>query len=461
MQRPTLTTTLTLLILFATPTTPATARPATDRPNILLILADDLGYGDVGFHGVSDFKTPHLDALAKSGVICTSGYASHSFCSPTRAGLLTGRYQSRFGYEANPDWTTDEGLPVDQITLPQILKPVGYTSALIGKWHLGLQPQFHPLRRGFDHFYGFLGGGHDYFEAQLQGKPKREYVIPLEHNGQKIGINNYITDDLTSAAVNFITQHNDNPFFLFLSYNAPHGPLQAPQHYLDRVSSIKDKRRQTYAAMITAVDDGVGRVITQLKNQNLLDNTLIFFFSDNGGPPWANASSNAPLRGVKGLVYEGGIHVPFVVSWQNQLPAQTTYDQPVVSFDVFATAAALAGAELPDDRVIDSVNLVPYLKGQRNDAPHQSLYWRQGEGFQLAVRIGDHKLLRLAGREPELYNLSTDLSESEDIAQSRSNITQRLDQAAQTWQAQLPKTDFTTTGLARPDQYRELGLKPE
>jgi arylsulfatase A-like enzyme len=436
------------------------AREATDKPNIVLILADDLGYGDVGFHGNKDFPTPNLDALARSGVTCASGYASHSFCSPTRAGLMTGRYQSRFGYEGNPKWDLDEGLPLDQITLPQVLKPAGYTSALVGKWHLGLPDKYHPLQRGFDWFYGFRGGGHDYFEAQLEGKPKREYALPLEHNGKMIGIKDYITDDFTEAAVDFIEQHREKPFFLFLSYNAPHGPLQAPRRYLDRVASIQDERRRTYAAMVTALDDGVGRVIDTLEQHNLRDNTLVFFFSDNGGPPWANASSNRPLRGVKGLTYEGGIRVPFVVSWPGQLPAGSIYMNPVMSFDVFATAAALAGAKAPSDRVIDSVNLIPYLNGSRVTPPHEALYWRQGEGYQLAIRMGQYKLLRLAGRAPEVYYVAGDIRESSDIAGSRSDLTKQLDRAAEKWHKRMPPTDFTTTGLAKPDQYRELGLTP-
>ncbi|MHC4993832.1 MAG: sulfatase-like hydrolase/transferase [Planctomycetota bacterium] len=455
-------TAIVLLILACAGAAPwAAGREATDRPNVLLILVDDLGYADVGFHGNKDFPTPHLDALARSGIVCANGYASHSFCAPTRAGLMTGRHQSRFGFEGNPKWTADEGLPLDQITLPQILNPVGYTSALVGKWHLGLPDKYHPLQRGFDWFYGFRGGGHDYFKAQVEGKPRREYEMALEHNGRKIGINGYITDDFTDAAIDFIDQHHDGPFFLFLSYNAPHGPLQAPRRYLDRVSSIKDKRRQTYAAMVTAVDDGVGRVIETLERHELIDNTVVFFFSDNGGPPWANASSNKPLRGTKGLVYEGGIHVPFVVSWPGQLPSGATYTHPVISFDVFATAAELAGAKLPDDRVIDSVNLIPYLNGSRITPPHEALYWRQGEGYQLAIRMGPHKLLRVAGRAPEVYDLVRDLRESSDLAGSRPDLTERLDRAVESWHERMPSTDFTSTGLSKPDQYRALGLTPD
>jgi len=273
-------------------------------PNIVVILADDLGYGDVGFNGCPDYATPNIDSIANNGILCTSGYVTHSFCSPSRAALLTGRYSQRFGYENQPtvDSTNPRlGLPMDELPLSQMLKSAGYVCGTIGKWHLGYAPNFHPLNRGFDEFFGFLDGSSNYYNAKVL----RDYTSVTETE--------YLTDAFTREGVSFINRHATEPFFLYLSYNAVHAPYdQPPAIYMDRVANIADPQRQNYAAMVVALDDGVGQVLQALQANNILNNTLIFFLSDNGAPPHPFVR-NLPLRGYKHDVLEGGIRVPFAV----------------------------------------------------------------------------------------------------------------------------------------------------
>ena len=351
----------------------AAAEPAR-RPNIIVILADDLGYADVGFNGCKDIPTPHIDSLAQLGVRCTNGYVSHPFCSPTRAGFMTGRYQHRFGHENNPAWLPEDpkvGLPLDQITLPETLQKAGYVTGAVGKWHLGAHPQFHPNARGFTEYFGFLGGGHMYIPGTKGGV---EYTVPVLRNKTPTDEKEYMTDALSREAAAFVTRHKAEPFFLYLAYNAVHTPLQAPEKYLSRFSKITDERRRTYAAMTSAMDDGIGQVLAAVKDVGIEKDTMIWFFSDNGGPPPNVApTDNTPLRGFKGQVYEGGIHVPFAVQWRGHIPEGSTYAEPVISLDVFATAAALAGAQTPADRKMDSVNILPHLRGEVKTPPHDWL----------------------------------------------------------------------------------------
>lgn len=343
-----------------------------NKYNVILILADDLGYGDLGYTGSKDIKTPHIDKLAEGGVVCTNAYSSHSFCAPTRAGLITGRYQHRFGFQNNPGPKRPElGLPENEIILPKLLKKAGYKSALVGKWHLGVGEHQHPVYKGFDEFYGFTGGGHDYFDCNPDEKNRHSYKAMLEKNGERQDFENYLTEDLTEFGLNFIEKNQNEPFFLYMSYNAPHTPLQAPEKYLERVNGIEDEKRRTYAAMITALDDGVGQIMKKLNELNLEENTLVFFMSDNGGAPFT-WPDNQPFNGSKGTILEGGIHVPYLVYWKEKLQPGT-YDELVMSFDVYSTATALAGVDNPSDRKIDSKNLVPYLSGENNSKPHDFL----------------------------------------------------------------------------------------
>jgi len=260
---------------------------ADDRPNIVVFMADDMGYSDTGFTGSVDIKTPNLDQLAASGMICTSGYVTHPYCGPSRAGLLSGRYQHRFGFETNPAYDPSNpymGIDPAVTLFPQRLQKVGYRTAVVGKWHLGAAQPFHPLNRGFDYFFGFLGGGHDYFSIDLTKRVKEGYLQALERNGRPADFDGYLTTALSIDAAEFVTKNKENPFFLFVSYNAPHAPLQAPKEAIERYAHLAESKRRRYAAMVDVMDAGIGKVITALEENDLRENTLIFFLSDNGGP---------------------------------------------------------------------------------------------------------------------------------------------------------------------------------
>ncbi len=426
------------LLLFNGPRALAAER----RPNILVILADDLGYADVGFNGCKDIATPNLDALAKQSLRCVNGYVSHPFCSPTRAGLMTGRYQQRFGHENNPKWSPEDtvaGLPLSEKFLPQVLKTAGYVTGCVGKWHLGAHPQFHPNRRGFDEYFGMLGGGHIYIPG---GKGGEEYNIPMDRNGKPEPLTEYLTTVLGREASSFISRHQAAPWFLYLAFNAPHTPLQVTDPLMARVKHITDETRRGYAGLIVGLDDAIGGVMKTLKESGQLENTLVFFFSDNGGPISVTHSDNTPFKGAKGSVYEGGMHIPFLVSWPGKLPAGKDYTQPVISLDVFPTAAALAGAKIPDDVKLDGVNILPFLNGEKKGAPHERLFWRTGGGAAHAVRQGDWKLVKLQNQSAELYNLADDIGEARNLAAQQPEITAQLQQTVNAWDKELIKPIF-------------------
>jgi arylsulfatase A-like enzyme len=400
------------------------------QPNIVIILADDLGYGDVGFNGCPDYPTPNIDSLTINGVRCSSGYVTHPFCSPTRAALLTGRYQQRFGHENQPTADADNprlGVPAQELLLPQILKPAGYVCGAIGKWHLGTAPNFHPMQRGFDEFFGFLEAQSTYYNARLL------------RGTTQITERAYLTDAFTREAVSFVNRHASEPFFLYLGYNAVHYPFDTPPaNYMDRVANISDPNRRIYAAMATALDDGVGQVLQALQGQNLLSKTLVFFLSDNGAESNIHGR-NYPLRGYKYDMLEGGIHVPFAVQWTERLPGNNVYDDPVSSLDIVATAAAAAGVQLPTDRIYDGFNLIPFL-AREQVAPPRTLFWRWfglgasgppadplgapgisggSPGTIWAVRSGVLKLVAARGtlsQPASLYNLQTDIGETQNLA---------------------------------------------
>lgn len=424
---------------------------AAEKPNVLLIVSDDHGYADVGFQGCKDIPTPHLDRLAASGVRCTSGYVSHAFCSPTRAGLMTGRYQQRFGHEFNPVYDpldNNEGLPLTEKLLPAHLQEAGYVTGWIGKWHLGAAPPFTPQRRGFMETFGFIGGGHQY----LNWTPnRRQYTLPLERNGQPVEVTNHLTTVFGEEAAAFVRRNQQKPWFLYLAFNAPHQPHQpTPERLQQFTAKISDPRRANYAAQVSLLDDAIGTVLEAVRQTGQERRTVVFFFSDNGGPK-VNGSDNTPLRGQKGDVYEGGVRVPFVVSWPGRLPAGKTYDHPVISLDVFATALALAGVPMPADRVYDGVNLAPYLSGERADAPHARLFWRTGGDARWAVREGNWKLVRLKNQPDELYDLSSDLSESRSLAAEKPDVVRRLAAALDEWNGQLAKPAFLGSSVRNED----------
>ncbi|MCY2976010.1 MAG: sulfatase-like hydrolase/transferase [Planctomycetota bacterium] len=404
-----------------------------DRPNILVIVADDLGYADLGFQGCKDIPTPHLDGLAKSGVTCTNGYVTHPFCSPTRAALLTGRYQQRFGHENNPAWLPEDrvaGLPLSETPLPSVLRTKGYATGCVGKWHLGAHPSFHPNRRGFEYYYGALGGGHIYLEG-LKGN--NEYTIPMNRNGEGEPLKGYITTVFGQEASEYIKKSQPKPWFLYLAFNAPHTPLQSTPELQQRVSHIESKERRDLAAMIVGMDDAVGEVLSTLDSTGQRENTLVFFFSDNGGPISVTKANNTPLRNGKGSVYEGGIRVPFVVSWPKKLPKDATFEKPVVSLDVFATSVSLSDESNLSSEKIDGVNLIPYLSGQTKESPHDSLFWRTGGGATFAARKGNWKLVGKRGEPAELYDLEKDISEQNNLAASEGERLKQLEQAYEEW----------------------------
>jgi arylsulfatase A-like enzyme len=401
------------------------------RPNIVLIVADDLGYADLGVQGATDVRTPHIDSIAARGVRFTSGYASGAVCSPTRAGLLTGRYQQRFGHEMNLRYPFPPGggLPVGEKTLADCLRPLGYATGLVGKWHLGVEPQFFPLSRGFDEFFGFLYGDHSYTVWDA------EPANPVYRGTQPVVESTYLTDAFTREAVSFVDRHRDEPFFLYLAFSAPHDPLEAPAVYQNRFPGISDPRRRTFAAMMSAMDDGVGAVLSKLRALGIEDDTIVVFLSDNGGIPAENTSRNDPLRGEKGQLYEGGIRVPFMVQWTGRLAGGRVSDVPVSSLDLFATALAAAGGSPPTDRVIDSVDLMPYLDGRASGSPHPILFWRYGS--PAAVRKGDWKLVKVGTNPSQLFDLAVDVREQTNLAASRPAVVAELEADLTAWKAQL------------------------
>ena len=407
------------------------------RPNVVLIFVDDLGYGDAGFTGGSEARTPNLDRLAAEGVVFANGYVTHPFCGPSRAGLLTGRYPARFGNDQNFAFAPDDpehGLPAGETTFASRLQRAGYRTGLVGKWQLGAAEPFHPRNRGFDSFYGFLGGGHDYYESGggADGDP---YLLPLEENGEEVEFDGYLTDALTARATAFIRERDDAPFFLYLAYNAPHEPLQAPAALIREYRHVEDEERRAYLAMVESLDENVGRVLAALEETGARDDTIVFFLSDNGGVApllggrdWAD---NGALRHGKTSLYEGGLRVPFVASWTARWPRGLRYDAPVISLDVAATALARAGVAPDPDHPPDGVDLDPFLRGEAAGEPHGALFWRQwsadADGYAWAVRAGRWKLVRdAASGEGGLYDLRADPGETRDLSAAEPETVVRL-----------------------------------
>lgn len=413
-----------------------------EKPNILLIVSDDQGYADVGFQGCKDIPTPHLDQLAREGVRCTSGYVSHPFCSPTRAGLMTGRYQQRFGHENNPFYNPaddKEGLPLSEKLLPEFLGKAGYTTGWIGKWHLGAAPHFRPENRGFAETFGFIGGGHKFLN--WQENVRNEYTVPIERNGKAVAVKQHVTTALGKEAADFVKRHREEPWFLYLAFNAPHQPNEPTPERLARFASIENPVRRAYAAQVSLMDDAIGDALEALRATGQEENTLVFFFSDNGGPITKNGSKNDPLRGAKGDVFEGGMRVPFVVKWPSKLPAGGTYARPVSSLDVFATSLGVAGADMPADRKYDSVNLMPFLRGEEKGVPHDALFWRTTRNIW-AIRAGDAKLVRLGKKKDDLYDLQSDIGEKSSLQAERPEEAARLASKLEAWDKELVPPAF-------------------
>lgn len=441
---------------------------AADPPaNLVFIIADDLGYGETSAQDpATDIPTPHLDSIAKNGVRFTNAYVTAPFCAASRAGMITGRYQTRFGFEFNPIGPRNEepgiGLPVSEKTLADRLRnEAGYTTALVGKWHLGGTAPFHPLRRGYDEFFGFLHEGHYYRPAPYEGmttwlrrktlpggatgrwtsadgrllysdhlgrnEPEYDADNPLYRNGQPVEEAANLTDAFSREAAAFITRcGSERPFFLHLAYNAVHSPMQADDAYLARFAHIEDIQRRIFAGMLSQLDEGVGTVLAAIEKAGVRERTLVVFLSDNGGPVRELTSRNGPLRGEKGSLLEGGIRVPFFMSLPGTIPAGQVYDEPVSSLDLFPTALALAGMD--ETEALDGVDLIPYLTGNKAGHPHEQLYWRVGP--QAALRQGDWKLMRAAQKGQagpwQLYDLAKDPGESEDLAGKKPGVVEEL-----------------------------------
>jgi arylsulfatase A-like enzyme len=438
------------------------AQQDNDKPNLIVIMTDDMGYADVGFNGCKDIPTPNIDSIAYNGAHIVNGYVSFPVCGPSRAGFITGRYQDRFGFTTNPtiDPTNDiAGLPLDEKTIAEVLHKEGYKSAIVGKWHLGTHPNFHPLKRGFDYFYGFLSGGHNYFMNQLTIENLENvkskwawYKTKLRENHKTLEFEDYktdyLTDELSEAGLRFINKQaeNNQSFFLFLAYNAPHTPMHATEKYLSRFPDIEDKKRKTYAAMVSAVDDGVGNVLRTLKDNGIEENTLIVFLSDNGGAH-NNASQNTPLRGTKGSVYEGGLRVPFAMQWKGVIPANTSYEESVSSLDIMASIVDILDIKTNPKKPLDGVNIIPYLTGKKKGAPHEYLFWRKWEQNAMAAINADYKLLKVKkNAETEFYNLKKDVSEKENIKGSNSKKVQEIQNEWDKWNVQLKDRVFPTLG---------------
>ena len=395
------------------------------RPNVVLIVADDLGYADLGVHGSPDALTPHIDSIAAAGVRCTNGYVSGPYCSPTRAGLLTGRYQQRFGHEFNPAPGSADGLPATEITLADRLKAAGYATGLVGKWHLGDSAVHHPMQRGFDEFYGFLGGARAYYGGTVKRGTANE------------ALTGYLTERFAAEAADFIDRRKDGPFFLMLTFNAVHTPMDTPPAiYMNRFPGVTDPTRKAYLAMLAAMDDAIGVVLAKLNAHTLEQNTLVFFHSDNGGPIGTNGSANGsinlPLRGGKQSVWEGGVRVPFLAKWPARLPAGRLYHEPVIQLDLFTTALKAAGGTAPTDRVIDGVDLLPHLDGTAATVPHENLYWRFGVTGPSAIRKGAWKF-----KGGELYNLATDIGETTNVAAANPAVAADLLADLNAWKSEL------------------------
>ncbi|WNH14428.1 sulfatase [Thalassobellus suaedae] len=443
---------------------------AQEQPNIVFILSDDAGYADFGFQGSKEFKTPHLDKLAMQGLRFTQAYVSAAVCGPSRAGILTGKYQQRFGYEENnvPGYMSvsgaigdDMGLPLNQKLIAAYLKEEGYKTALFGKWHMGNADCFHPTKRGFDTFYGFRGGARSYYEYDQNNK------LIKKENRMERGFGNfeeselYLTDALADATTKFIEENKSQPFFVYLSFNAVHTPMEARPDDLDKFPNLEDKRK-TLAAMTLGLDRACGKVINKLDELGLRENTIIVFTNDNGGPSDTNASSNKPLGGTKANHLEGGIRVPFVMSWPTHLQENTVYTHPISTLDLFPTFYNLAGGDEKQITDLDGVNLIPFVTQKYKNRPHETLFWKKE--VRGAIRHHDWKLIRFPDRQAELYNLAEDIGETNNLAASNPEIVKELYKRFFEWEMTLErplwmlKHLYEKKAIERLDTYRNNNI---
>lgn len=400
----------------------------TKKPNLLIFYADDLGYGECGVYGCKDIPTPHIDSIAKQGIKFTQGYVAATYCSPSRAGLMTGRYPTRFGHEFNAV-ARSSGLSLNETTLAYRLKSMGYATCAIGKWHLGESEPYRPMKRGFDEFFGTLNNTPFFHPTNFidsRVSPEVQAITDPTF---------YTTDQYAARAVDWIEQHKSETWFLYLPFNAQHAPLEAPQKYLDRFPNLTDKRK-IFAAMMSGMDDAIGRVMAKVREIGQEEKSLVFFIGDNGGPTASTTSYNGPLRGFKMTTFEGGPRVPYLAQWKGTFPSGLVYEPPVMNLDVVPTIVTAAGGKIDPAWKLDGVDLLPYVTGAKTDRPHETLYWRYGE--QWAVRHGDYKLVVSKGGSgsPELYNLASDIGESNDLAAKEPGKVSQLQKLWDRWSAE-------------------------
>lgn len=422
------------LLSCATKEDQAQKKQISQKPNIIVVLTDDQGWADVGFNGGTDIPTPNLDGMAKEGVIFSNGYVSHPYCSPSRAGLLTGRFQARFGHDCNMPYNTvnDEtvGTPLSEVMISEALKEKGYKTSAIGKWHVGDHPDLHPPKQGFDHWFGFPGGGMNYWgipKGPLQTIYRNGVEVPQEQLS-------YLTDDFTDEAIRFIKESNDQPFFMYLAYNAPHGPNHATEKYLEQTKHIEYGGRSVYGAMVNAVDYNIGRIDSTLVANQIKDNTILVFLSDNGGR--GEFADNRPNRGYKGMLFEGGIKVPFFIRWPEGLKGNQVYSHMVSSLDLYPTFLDAIGDDLSQRKQLDGTSLLPYVRKEKEEKPHDLLFWRSVGGYEYAVRKGDFKLYKSASKEKTLlFDLKNDSYERNDIADVHPDLVKELEEEYKKWDA--------------------------
>lgn len=458
---------ITVLVIWALVSAcGAQAKPA-KQPNILFILSDDAGYADFGFQGSKEMLTPRLDQLAKESLRFDQAYVSAAVCGPSRAGILTGRYQQKFGYEENnvPGYMStsgttgdDMGLPLDESTMGNHLQSIGYETILIGKWHLGNADKFHPLKRGFDQFYGFRGGARSYW-AFNEGNPNQRPEDFLER-GYKIFAESdkYFTDLLADETIAQMKQARDKPFFIFLSLTAVHAPMDAEEKDLAEFPLLQGTRKKL-AAMNLSMDRNIGRVLDALEQSGLDKNTIVIYTNDNGGPTDQNASDNAPLSGSKANHLEGGIRVPFLLRWPGVTKGNTRYPHPISTLDLLPTFYTAGNGKESDLNDIDGVDLRPYITGKNKAQPHKNLYWKKET--RAAIREGDWKLLRFPDRPAELYDIKNDIAEQNNLAATQPELVKSLYKKLFQWELTLErprwqlKREYEGAAMKRMDKYRK------
>ena len=406
------------------------------RPNVVVILADDLGYADTGYQGSPDMVTPHVDSIARSGVRFSAGYVTAPVCAPSRAGFLSGIYQNRFGFEDNPGpYRLREdvkiGIPKTVKTLPERMKAMGYATGMVGKSHTGDDPQFLPIHNGFDEFFGFNNGASNYRSDGKWGTKINQPSNPIYRGLEKVEETEYLTDAFGREAVSFIDRHHAEPFFLYLAFNAIHGPQQATDQDLEKFKDVTDKKRQLALAMNYALDRNVGRVMEALRKNGIEENTLVIFFSDNGGKQKDNGSLNTPLRGEKGQLWEGGIRIPFCLQWPAKVKSGRTLDFPVTGLDLLPTIVTAAGGKA--EAGLDGIDLMPLVTGLA-EPRNRTLYWRFNRAW--AVRDSEWKLVNEGG-SPHLFRIADDIGETRDLYAEQPDVVKRLQGDYDTWNGTL------------------------